>query len=163
WFGANAAIAVGFLPWLPAFIDQQSHALNTSPRTATGLALDTLTAYGGGIVHGDVFLATGGVLVALAVLGTVLWRDRRPASLGLLIWLVPLVLVVSLGLRSGLFELRYLVLSLPGLVILAAAGIVRLARHPIAAVGVGLVALAPAALGLSAQYFDPTLARDDYR
>ena len=163
WLGANAAIAVGFLPWLPTFLDQQSHALNTSPRTVTGLALDSLTAYGGGIVHGDIFVATGAALVALAVLGTVLWRDRRAASLGLLIWLIPLALVLSLGLRSGLFELRYLVLSLPGLALLAAAGIVRLARHPIAVGVVGLVALVPAALGLSAQYFDPTLARDDYR
>jgi mannosyltransferase len=163
WVAANAAIALAFLPWLPTFLAQQSHALNTSPRTATGLVVDTLTAYGGGIVHGDVFLTTGGVLVALAVLGTVLWRDRRAASLGLLIWLAPLALVIVLGLRSGLFELRYLVLSLPGLALLAAAGIVRLARHPLAAVGVGLTALAPAALALSAQYFDPTLARDDYR
>ena len=31
-------------------------------------------------------------------------------SLGLLIWLATLALVLSLGLRSGLFELRYLVL-----------------------------------------------------
>jgi hypothetical protein len=163
WLGANAAIALGFLPWLSTFIAQQSHALNTSPRTPQMLTLDTLSAYGGGIVHGDVFLATGGVLVAVAVLGMVLWRDRRAASLGLLIWLAPLALVLGLGLRSGLFELRYLVLSLPGLALLAAAGIVRLARHPFAAVGVGLAALLPAALGLSAQYFDPTLARDDYR
>jgi hypothetical protein len=58
---------------------------------------------------------------------------------------------------------RYLVLSLPGLVLLAAAGIVRLARHPIVALGAGCVALVPAALGLAAQYFDPALARDDYR
>src|SRR5258708_13142028 len=72
-------------------------------------------------------------------------------------------MVVSLGLRSGLFEVRYLVLSLPGLALLAAAGIVRLARHPYAALAVGLAALVPAGLGLSAQYFDPTLARDDYR
>ena len=122
-----------------------------------------MTAYGGGIVHGDVFLVTGSVLVALAVLGTVVWGDRRAASLGLLIWLLPLALVVSLGLRSGLFEVRYLVLSLPGLALLAAAGIVRLARHPFAALAVGLVALVPFGLGLSAQYFDPTLARDDYR
>ncbi len=163
WLGANAAIALGFLPWLPTFFAQQSHALNTSPRTAAGLALDSLTAYGGGIVRGDVFLATGAALVALAVLGAALWRDRRAASLGLLVWLAPLALVVSLGFRSGLFELRYLVLSLPGLALLAAAGIVRLAGHPLAAVVVGLVALVPAGLGLSAQYFDPTLARDDYR
>jgi 4-amino-4-deoxy-L-arabinose transferase-like glycosyltransferase len=163
WLGANLAIALGFLPWLPTFVAQQSHALNTSPRSAARLAVDTVTAYGGGIVHGDAFLATGSLFVALAVMGTVLWRDKRAASLGLLIWLAPLLLVVSLGLRSGLFELRYLVLSLPGLALLAAAGIVRLARHPIAALGIGLVALVPAALGLSAQYFDPTLARDDYR
>ncbi|HEY1294400.1 MAG TPA: glycosyltransferase family 39 protein, partial [Chloroflexota bacterium] len=52
WLAANAVIAVAFLPWLSTFIEQQSHALNTSPRTATGLALATLTAYGGGIASG---------------------------------------------------------------------------------------------------------------
>src|SRR5207248_3447994 len=84
WLGANAAIAVAFLPWLPTFIAQQSHALNTSPRTAEGLLVDTLTAYGGGIVHSDVFLVTGGVFVALAALGIVRWQDRWADSLGLL-------------------------------------------------------------------------------
>jgi len=163
WLGANAAIAVGFLPWLPTFVAQQSHALNTSPRTAAGLTVDTLAAYGGGIARGDIFFAAGAVLVALSLCGPALWRDRHAASLALLIWLAPLALVSTLGLRSGLFEVRYLVLSLPGLALLAAAGIVRLTRHPIAAVGVSLVALVPAALGLSAQYFDPALARDDYR
>src|SRR5579871_1452245 len=49
WLAANGAIAIGFLPWLPTFIDQQTHALNTSPRTALGLLTQTLTAYGGGI------------------------------------------------------------------------------------------------------------------
>src|SRR5260370_39993855 len=87
WLRANAAMAVAFLPWLPTFIAQESHALNTSTRTAEGLLVDTLTAYGGGIVHGDVFLVTGGVLVALAALGIVLCRDRRASTLGLLIWL----------------------------------------------------------------------------
>jgi hypothetical protein len=163
WLGANFVIALGFLPWLPTFLAQQSHDLNTSPRTAAGLTIDTLSAYGGGLVHGDLFLATGAVLVVLAVLGAALWRDRQAASLGLLLWLMPLGLVVFLGLRSGLFEVRYLVLSLPGLALLASAGIVRLVRHPVAAAGFGLVALVPAALGLSGQYFDPTLARDDYR
>jgi len=55
------------------------------------------------------------------------------------------------------------VLSLPGLALLAAAGIVRLVRRPVAAAAVGLLALVPPALGLSTQYFDPALARDDYR
>jgi hypothetical protein len=163
WLGANALVALAFLPWLPTFIAQQTHALNTRPRTAPGLLADTLTAIGGGIAHGDVFNACGAALVALAVLGSVLWRDKQAASLALLIWLTPLVLVLTLGLRSGLFEVRYVVLSLPGLVLLAGVGIVRLARNPIVAMGIGGVALIPAALGLSAQYFDPTLARDDYR
>jgi len=163
WLAANAVIALGFLPWLPTFIAQQSHALNTSPRTPAGLAVDTLTAYGGGIAHGNVLSVAGGVLVVLAIAGAAFWRDKPVATLALFVWLAPLVLVVILGLRSGLFEVRYLVLSLPGLALLAGAGIVRLARQPIAAVGVGFLALVPAALGLSAQYFDPALARDDYR
>ena len=46
-------------------------------------------------------------------------------------------LVLALGLRSGLFELRYLVLSLPGLVLLAGQGIARLTRHPLPGVALG--------------------------
>ena len=68
------------------------------------------------------------------------WRlgtDWRAKTLALLLWLVPLGLVIALGLRSGLFELRYLVVSLPGLTLLAALGIARLARHPVPAVALG--------------------------
>src|SRR5207302_10254053 len=132
-------------------------------RAGGSLVFGTLTAYGGGIVHGDVFLGTGGVLVALAALGMVLWRDGWADSLGLLVWLAPLALVVGLGLRSGLFELRYLVLSLPGMLLLVGLGIVRLVRHPVAVTVVALLAVVPAALGVQRQYYDPTLARDDYR
>ena len=76
---------------------------------------------------------------------------------------MPLGLVLGLGLKSGLFELRYLVLSLPGLMLLAALAMARLLRHPIAVTAVALVAVVPAGLGLQQQYYDPTLARDDYR
>jgi mannosyltransferase len=169
WIAANACVAVAFLPWLPTFVDQQSHALNTSPRTHVGLAVDTLTAYGGGIAHGDLLLGYGAALVALAVIGGLccFFPRRLPnaerGTLAVLVWLLPLALVLWLGLRSGLYEVRYLVLSLPGLVLLAGVAIARLARYPIAAVAVGVLVAAPAALGLSQQYFDPALARDDYR
>ncbi len=169
WLAANAVVALGFLPWLPTFIAQQSHALNTSPRTPDRLVLDSLTAYGGGLARGNAFLIAGAALTTLALIGwaVCVWRpDARKlehASLALLIWLLPLALVLGLGLRSGLFELRYLVLSLPGLMLLAALGIVRLVRHPVAICVVGLLAVVPAALGLQQQYFDPALARDDYR
>ena len=163
WLAANGAIAVGFVPWLPTFIDQQSHALNTSPRTPLGLAAETLTAYGGGIVHGETFLWTGVVLTLLALTGLVLNRDLHGATLALLIWLLPLGLVLALGIRSGLFELRYLVLGVPGLMLLVGLGLTRLARQPLVAVGLAGVMLVPAVVALSAEYFDPSLARDDYR
>ncbi|HLZ30992.1 MAG TPA: glycosyltransferase family 39 protein [Chloroflexota bacterium] len=167
WLAANVVVAVGFLPWLPTFLAQQNHALNTHPRTLTGLLLDTLTAYGGGIANGNVFLVAGGALAVLAVVG---WgfslRDRgerEHASLALLVWLLPLGLVLGLGLRSGLFELRYLVVSLPGLVLLAGLAVVRLLRQPVVVTVAAMLAVVPAALGLQQQYFDPALARDDYR
>jgi hypothetical protein len=164
---ADAAIALIFLPWLPTFVDQQSHALNTSPRTPLGLVLDTLTAYGGGIAHGDMFLAGGSALVVLALIGCCVCLAQRSVAergtLAVLLWLMPLALVLGLGLRSGLYEVRYLVLSLPGLVLLAAFGLTRLVRNPIAASAVALLAVVPAGLALSQQYFDPALARDDYR
>jgi 4-amino-4-deoxy-L-arabinose transferase-like glycosyltransferase len=180
WLAANAAIAIAFLPWLPTFIDQQSHALNTSPRTALGLLVDTLTAYAGGVAHSDalpwsgaahwdVLLWSGAALVAVAVVGVLsafVWHGRGAAeavTLALLLWLLPLGLVIALGFRSGLFEVRYLVLSLPGLVLLSALGLVRIVHWPALAPVAAAVALIPAALGLQAQYFDPALARDDYR
>ena len=167
WLAANVVIALAFLPWLPTFIAQQSHALNTSPRTPTGLAADTLTAYGGGIAHGDACSITAragraghcGRVVCLA-------RGRRPtpsaarcradladaAGAG-----------AALGLRSGLYEVRYLVVSLPGLLLLAAVGIVRALRRPGRRLLARLYHRGAAALGLQQQYFDPALARDDYR
>ena len=163
WLGANGMIALGFLPWLPTFIDQQSHSLNVSPRTPEGLGLGTLTAYGGGLAQGDLFLAMGAALCLLALLGMVLERDRRASSLALLLWLLPLGLVLFLGVRSGLFELRYLVLGIPGLVLLASVGILRLTQFPWLAVPVAFAACVPGLLGLQTQYFDPTLARDNYR
>ena len=163
WLGANAAVALGFLPWLPTFIDQQSHALNVSPRTPEGLGLGTLTAYGGGLAQGDLVLAMGAVLCVLALIGAVLERNRRASSLALLLWLLPFGLVLFLGFRSGLFELRYLVLGMPGLVLLSGVGIVRLTHFPVLAVPLAVAACVPALLGLQTQYFDPALARDNYR
>jgi hypothetical protein len=154
---------------LPTFIDQQSHALNTSPRTAIGLALATLTAYGGGIASGQLLLWGGGLLVALALAGCLItWFARArdevdSVMLAVLIWLLPMGLVIGLGFRSGLFEIRYLVVGLPGLVLLAALGIVRIAHWPVLVPALACAALVPAGVGLSAQYFDPSLARDDYR
>jgi mannosyltransferase len=174
WLAANGAIALGFLPWLPTFIAQQSHALNVSPRTPLGLLVGTLEAYGGGLLHGDLFLTAGSLLVLLAIVGLLCsligrradpgWRRRFDSgTLAALLWTAPLALVLALGLRSGLFEIRYLVLSLPGLVILAAYGVVRVLRQPILASAVAGLAVVPAVLALQQQYFDPALARDDYR
>jgi len=163
WLVANAVAAAAFLPWLPTFLDQQTHALNTRPRSAEELLTDTLSAYGGGLARGDVLLIAGGLLTAVAVLSLAFGKDWEAKTFALLLWLVPLGLVVTLGFRSGLFELRYLVLSLTGLVLLAAFGIQRLARHPIAALGVAGLAVVPAGSALWQQYFDPTLARDNYR
>jgi mannosyltransferase len=164
WLGANLAIALAFLPWLPTFIAQQSHALNVSPRTPLGLLVATLEAYAGGVAGSDVLLWGGAALVALAVIGFVFSRDRLEAgTLALLLWLFPLGLVFALGFRSGLFEIRYLIVGVPGLLLLAGFGLVRLVHWPALVPVATCAALVPAALGLYAQYFDPALARDDYR
>jgi hypothetical protein len=170
WLGSNCIVAIAFLPWLPVFVAQQAHDLNVSPRTPATLGSQTLSAYGGGLASGDLSLWGGGLLIALALAG---WsasslRARSPhppaavaaAGLSLLLWLVPLGLVLALGLRSGLFELRYLDLGLPGVCLLAGAAI---ARARLLAPVLAVVALVPAAAGLQRQYFDPTLFRDDYR
>ncbi|MBV9169299.1 MAG: hypothetical protein JOZ81_04365 [Chloroflexi bacterium] len=306
WLAANVVAAIAFLPWLPTFIDQQTHALNVSPRTPSGLVLQTLNAYGGGLAQGEVFVWAGVALVVLALLGvlaalvarlttpgvtqgvtwsassvtksvtrsaesvtpsaesvtqhreSVTWNGERvtsgvtwsadgtavapsvtpiaesvtqgvtrngqsvtrlsesvtppgqsvtqasesvtrasesvtrsgtavlepsargdnrhatapraaetwplqAATLAFLVWVLPLGLVLYLGLRSGLFEVRYLVLSLPGLCLLAAAGLTALTKYRLLALLGTAALLVPAAQGLYAQYFDPALARDDYR
>jgi 4-amino-4-deoxy-L-arabinose transferase-like glycosyltransferase len=164
WLGANAVVALAFLPWLPTFVDQQSHSLNTSARTGEGLVVSTLRAYGGGLASGsDLLLGAGIVLVVLAVIGLALSTERNAASLALLLWLVPLGLVLGLGLRNGLFELRYLVLGLPGMLLLTGLGITRLARHPALAAALAGLMVVPAVGALAIQYYSPTLARDDYR
>jgi hypothetical protein len=118
------------------------------------------------MVSGDLSLIAGVVLVGLAVLGGVLgWRS---ALLPGLLWLLPLGLVLTLGLRSGLFELRYLDLGLPGLMLLAGAAVTRVAglspvaRRPLA-VALAALAVVPALPALQRQFFDPSLFRDDYR
>src|SRR5205807_2014999 len=78
-------------------------------------------------------MAAGGALVILAALALITRGGWRETSLALLLWLLPFGLVVALGLRSGLFEVRYLVLGLPGLMLLAALGIARLLRPPVLA------------------------------
>jgi len=163
WLAANAAIAIGFLPWLPTFIDQQSHALNTSPRTPLGLLEATLAAYGGGIAHGDVYTWAGTALVVLSIVGLALNRDWEANSMALLVWVLPLGLVIGLAVKSGLYEVRYLLVGLPGLVLLAGLGVAQLARKHVSALSLVIVTLVPAGLALWAQYYDPALARDDYR
>ncbi len=163
WLSANAVAALAFLPWLPTFIAQQSHALNTHPRTAGELLFGTLNAYGGGFASGELLLWTGVALVALAAFGVALGPNRANSVLALLLWLLPLGLVLALGIRSGLFEVRYLVLGIPGLMLLAAVGIVALTRQPVLASVAAAALVIPAGMALQQQYFDPRLARDDYR
>src|SRR5205823_13261588 len=115
------------------------------------------------IAHGDLYLWAGLSLILLVIVGLVISRDWEANSLALLIWLLPLGLVLGLGFRSGLFEVRYLMVGLPGLALLAGVGIARLARIHAAAVMLVALPLIPAASALSAQYYDPSLARDDYR
>jgi hypothetical protein len=126
-------------------------------------------AYGGGVASSDLLLWSGIVLVALALVGigiACLGRTRHEIEnvlLAALIWLLPLALVIGLGFRSGLFETRYLIVGLPGLLLLSALGIVRIAHWPVLVPVLAYAALVPAYFGLSAQYYDPSLARDDYR
>lgn len=183
WLAGNAGIVLGFLPWLPAFIGQQNRALNTSPRTPAGLAIDTLAAYGGGLVKLDLTQALGVGLVVCALMAAIAAvpavRRLVPLAPGMatrsdpefgqavllvmLLWLVPLGLVLFLGLRSGLFELRYVLLGVPGLAIAAAVGLVWAARRPTIAIVAALVACVPGGVALERQYVDPALTRDNYR
>lgn len=172
WLLAQAAVALLFLPWLPVFLEQLSHrSLNTSPRTLSNLLIQTVQAVTLG-PNAEVSWSRPSVvaLLSLALLG--LWAVRRwPADAAVvgLLAAVPALGVIGMGVRSGLFELRYLTLALPGLALLAGLGAAQLGQSrprpvfsAIAALALGLI-LAPTSTALARGYFDETTFRDDYR
>jgi uncharacterized membrane protein len=124
WVIANAAIAVGFLPWAIILL-QRSRAI------------------GGGfwapypsphVIYTELYFLVGGRLVAAALLigAAVALRSNFRASVMLMIWAVApvgLALIESL-ISTPIFVARYFIGALPALATLAAVGMAHLLSRP---------------------------------
>lgn len=164
----NAAILLGFLPWLPTAVDRVLHwpKGGVTLGLVGGLEVTLRTLLFGPLRQPPAPLWPW-LLVAglLPVIG--LWALRRRwAALALGLWLLaPIALMTALGLYSDAF-LKFLLSAVPAWSLLvAAAPLILPANLPVRASGVVVVACFGGILAwsaLPAYYGDPT-ARDNYR
>jgi mannosyltransferase len=154
WVIANAAIAIGFLPWALILLQR-----------ARGIG-DFWAPYPSpAVIYTELYLLVGGRLVAVALLigAAVALRSNFHASIVLLFWAVApvgLTLIESL-VRTPIFVARYFIGSLPALVTLAALGLAHLlSRQRWPTVVTGTVILAALIIG-NLRYV--TAPRDDWR
>ena len=181
---AHVAIGVGYLPWLPSFLDQRGKGLNIAvagsnqdPLTPGGFGEPLgkallghpylrLTTLPGEIPLGLVAMAALTVLVVL-VLRLARGEATRPALSQPLVLLALVALSTPVGLvaygvfGSDLYGPRNLSASIPALAAVAAAAVV-MARPPrLAALATALL-VAASVLGAT-EFFDPDRVRPAYR
>ncbi len=134
WIAVEAVVGVAFLPVLQQFWDSyqlRRDALRTNPPGAHLLhgPGTQISAYS---LHHDVVWAAL-VIVAAVGVGLWLWRRRRSAvgpALWLALWGVGLPMYAYLSRESqGLYSTRYLVYTLPALLLLIAVGLASLPRR----------------------------------
>jgi mannosyltransferase len=130
-FLANAAVVVGFLPWLPWLVEQSENESYRFLEAANPLTLDHLREAGGRLVLGHplvevgdlpgtlaaaVFLLAAGTAVAFAVARhpRIDWRGE-PALLLLLAVATPLGLVAYAIVGPSLLAPRNMIASLPSM------------------------------------------------
>lgn len=186
WGAAQLAVLVLYLPWLPFALAQARGWPGLSdlqPLNERALGALVFLAMGQvPVADPQTWLAALPLAVAaiglLPLAGALARRDSRHAEgllLALLLVAVPLVGLVAL--RRVPLEAKFVMVALPGFALLVGRGIdlpVDLVRRmqgpgsPTAAAalvllaGVALVGTT-SAVGLRRYYFDPALARDDYR
>ncbi len=188
WTAAQLVIAICFLPWLPNAIAQATSNATFFPGRVTWdtVVSDTWRAFTvGEWGNGSIANWVWAVLIAIGVLSSVrLFIRRREAEavegntwrlvLALVLWLViPIVLMSALAWLKPKFAPRYLLPSLPAVVVLASIGIEKLRSADFSRqfkrtlVGVPILCmLALACLdaqSLVRQYSDPSTARPDIR
>jgi len=188
WLIAQAAIVVLFAPWLPNALAQAGSNATYFPGRVTWETVvgETWRAFVAG-EWGDASVV-GGVWLALGVLGIVsLLRPRNAeaqsdsvvpsragvwAAIWLVLWLiVPLIAMSALAWLKPKFAPRYLLPSLPALMLLAALGVAALidlgkGRYGRAgSIGLAVSLLLPLShiAALMPLYTDDTLARPDVR
>lgn len=188
WVGLQLAVVVAYLPWLPVAlartgswgVERQSHALGEALLTvgrvlAYGVTLPTAQA--------SIGLAAFGLLALAGILFKGRPGARLRASLLVIWWLTPIVLMFGLQLYREAY-LKFLLVSSAPACLLVGRGAVsawRAAKRytPFtelqggagspaqafqALVGILVIlALLPLLQSLSNLYFDPVYERDDYR
>ena len=180
---AHVAIAIGYLPWLPSFLDQRQKGLNIAvvgssgpltPRSFADNVFRTLVGHPYqklGELPGRaalVLLAAAGALVLAAGVVELGRRGlpRRPRIGSPLVLIAVLALATPVGLAvygafgEDLFGPRNLSASIPALAVLVGA-VTTAVRPRVAAVAATLM-LAALALGV-VEFFDPDRRRPEYR
>lgn len=147
WKGFGASLAVLLLPYLPLLVWQLPLVFQPG---STGfdfvplpeMAALLLTSYGLGVAGGMAWWMLSPV-VLLAILGLAQSRDSRIVVWGVLgSWmLIPVIGLFLMTLSRPMFTARYLILILPGFLLLVAVGLVAIGRRSRALAGLILGAL----------------------
>lgn len=157
WILANAAIVVGFLPWLPHFIDQWADKPAWMPpvtvQAVVSLVWQFIVMNGWG--SQSLYLRAIPLVLVVACAAVLIWKDRsqhRYMGLVLGYFFIPAVVLVLLALFGPIFVPRYLIFAGVGLpLIIAAAMDVLVRRTAILALFV-LVVAAVEVQGLQSVY-----------
>lgn len=168
---AVAASIIGFLPWLPAFLEQMGSTgtpWGEPARPLVAVAV-TLRDYGGAIMgEGDIAGWLLGILVLLAALARPVGghrveldlRTRPHARPELLVVTATLAVAIVAGfLTASAFATRYTALIFPLVILLAAYGAVQLPRTA-SAVVVALLAVSGLLWGTRIALTDRTQAQE---
>ncbi len=170
---ANTAILALYLPWINVMWRQLgSDRSYWTGALKLGEALQavaiTFTSGETVVESMAVWLLIGyGLLTALAL--AVLWRapvaGRRTLWFALCWLLVPLLAVLTLAIAVPKFNPRYVMLALPGLLLIWASGLgmMRLARTPWLASALASLLLLGFFYAGANWYFHPNFAKDDWR
>ncbi len=183
WVGAQAVVAILYLPWLRLVWNQ----LHSWPGTSQPFGLMDLLRQAlplfvvGPFVTARSLWPLAALGLALAALG-LLWPERGDERapwgrlLALLHWLMPLALIYYLSRTRPVYHPKFLLLATPGFALLAARGVAalggdgfqirpygwRILRWGLSGCAI-LALLAASVPGLEHYYYDPHYARDDYR
>lgn len=133
-FVANAVVLILYIPWLTALFRQIS--LDTSYWEGAFKLDEALRHIGNSFVGGETMLETQATLLlvpyslmTLALLPALIWKNppQWRAALYSILWLAaPIVAVLLLASMAPKFNARYVMIALPGLLLLWAAGLVEL-------------------------------------
>lgn len=181
WLAAQIVITIVVAPWYLYVRDQ----LASWPAISEPLDLPTLVARLTGVfavgitLDGPLTAAGAAALALLCVIG--LRRGRSTQAdwgiVTLALWaVVPVAAMYIVSITRPAYNPKLLLLATPAVYILGARGLAWLLPRParplfrapalvrvVALVVLGFALLAPAALSLNNNYFDPQFARDDYR